>query len=108
MQHRPIRSQLYLPVLRFGITDEDWGFVILAGVAGYAVPFLLDWKVWRLPVELIGWVLMMGLAVAALNVIRRQSRPGWLKFTLRARLRGKVRRRCLPGEIVAAGFITDE
>ncbi len=26
MRPRPIRSQLYLPIFRFGITDEDWGF----------------------------------------------------------------------------------
>jgi hypothetical protein len=37
MQPRPIRSQIYLPVLRFGITDEDWGIVLLAGVLGYAL-----------------------------------------------------------------------
>lgn len=60
MQQRPIRSQLYLPVLRFGITDEDWGVVILASIAGYAIPFLLGWKIYSIPAELIGWLLLMG------------------------------------------------
>jgi hypothetical protein len=74
MRQRPIRSQLYLPILRFGITDEDWGFVILAGVTGYAAPFALGLRFYHLPAELIGWVVTMGLSVLALNVIRMGQR----------------------------------
>jgi hypothetical protein len=98
MQPRPIRSQLYLPILRFGITDEDWGFVILASVIGYAAPFALGLEVYHIPAELIGWVVMMGASVLALNLIRRKSRPGWLKHTLRSGLAGRVKHRWLPGE----------
>ena len=99
MRQRPIRSQLYLPILRFGITDEDWGFVILAGVIGYAAPFAIRLEVFHLPVELIGWLITMGLSVMTLNVIRRKSRPGWLKHTIQSRLRGTTHRRLLPDEI---------
>jgi hypothetical protein len=108
MQQRPIRSQIYLPVLRFGITDEDWGFVILASVAGYAVPFVMGWSFYRIPAELIGWVAAMGLSILALNLIRKQSRPGWLKHTIQARLRGRIIRRLLPGELTARSFIATE
>jgi hypothetical protein len=99
MRQRPIRSQLYLPILRFGITDEDWGFVILAGVIGYAAPFAFRLEILHLPVELIGWLITMGLSVLALNLIRRKSRPGWLKHIIQSRLRGTTRRRLLPDEI---------
>jgi len=99
MRQRPIRSQLYLPILRFGITDEDWGLVILAGVIGYAAPFALGLEFFHLPAEFIGWLVTMGLSVLALNVIRRKSRPGWLKHTIQSRLRGTTRRRWLPDEI---------
>lgn len=108
MQARPIRAQIYLPVLRFGITDEDWGFVILAGVAGYAVPFVMGWSVYRIPAELIGGVAAVGLSILFLNIIRKQSRPGWLKFTLRARLRGQIARRHLPGEFAPRSYLADE
>lgn len=108
MQARPIRAQIYLPVLRFGITDEDWGFVILAGVAGYAVPFVMSWSIHRIPAEIIGGVAAVGLSILALNIIRKQSRPGWLKFTLRAHLRGSIARRHLPGEFAPLTFIADE
>ncbi|MGE0133120.1 MAG: hypothetical protein AB7U82_34010 [Blastocatellales bacterium] len=98
MRQRPIRSQLYLPILRFGITDDDWGIVIIASVTGYAAPFALGLEFYHLPAELIGWVVMMGMSILALNIIRRKSRPGWVKHILRAKLRGKVHRRWLPGE----------
>ncbi len=98
MRQRPIRSQLYLPILRFGITDDDWGIVIFASLTGYTAPFALGLELYHLPAELIGWVVMMGMSILALNIVRRKSRPGWMKHTLRARLRGKVHRRWLPGE----------
>jgi hypothetical protein len=107
MQQRPIRSQLYLPVLRFGITDEDWSVVILASIAGHAIPFLLGWKIYAIPAELIGWLLLMGLSVLTLNLIRRKSRPGWLKHTLQARLRGSVCNCWLPGETCAQWLKTN-
>jgi hypothetical protein len=40
----------------------------------------------------------MGLSVLALNVIRRKSRPGWLKHTIQSRMRGTAHRRLLPDE----------
>lgn len=98
MQPRPIRSQLYLPILRFGITDEDWGFVILASLAGYGVPFILRIEVFHVPVELIGWLVMMGASILTFNLLRRKSRPGWIKYTLRSGLRGRVSRSWLPAE----------
>ena len=108
MRTRPIRSQLYLPILRFGITDEDWGFVILASIAGYAVPFALGIEVFHIPAELIGWGVMMGASVLALNLIRRKSRPGWLRFTLQVWLRGRVSRRWLPGERQSDWLVIEE
>jgi hypothetical protein len=85
-------------VLRFGITDEDWGFVIIASILGYAVPFLLGLKVSGVPLEMIGWLVTMSLSVITLNIIRRKSRPLWLWHVIQAKLQGKVSRRRLPGE----------
>ncbi|MFN0120768.1 MAG: hypothetical protein ACKV2V_09730 [Blastocatellia bacterium] len=98
MTPRPIRSQLYLPILRFGITDEDWAGVILASLLGYTVPFLLGLKLYGLPVELISWIVLMGLSIATLNLTRRKNRPGWVKHALQARLKGTAQRRWLPAD----------
>lgn len=97
MQARPIRSQIYLPVLRFGITDEDWGVVILTSILGYAVPFLLGLKINNVPLELVGWLVMMGLSIGMLNLLRRKNRPAWLQHLWQARRMGRVSRRRLPG-----------
>lgn len=108
MQSRPIRSQIYLPVLRFGITDEDWGFVLLASVLGYAVPFIFNLRIYHLPAELLGWLITMGLSILILNLIRRNHRPGWLKHTVQWRMRGRVRRRWLPDEIHPAWLLVKQ
>ena len=98
MQSRPMRSQIYLPVLRFGITDEDWGLVILASVLGYAIPFLFGLRAGGVPLEMIGWLVAMALSIVTLNLLRRKSRPLWLKHALRAKLQGRTNRRRLPGD----------
>ena len=93
MQARPVRSQIYLPVLRFGITDEDWGVVILASILGYAVPFLMGWKFNNIPLELVGWLIVMGVSIGVLNLVRRKSRAAWLRHVLQAKLQGAISRR---------------
>jgi len=108
MRPRPVRSQIYLPVLRFGITDEDWGVVIVAGILGYAVPFLFGMKIGNVPLEMVGWVVVTGLSIFILNVIRRHSRPAWLRHVVQAKLRGAVSRRRLPGETAPAWLKQNE
>jgi hypothetical protein len=98
MQPRPVRSQIYLPVLRFGITDEDWGLVIVASILGYAIPLLLGLKIAGIPMELLGWLVTMSQSVIALNVVRRNSRPAWLWHVIQAKMQGNISRRRLPGE----------
>lgn len=108
MQARPIRSQIYLPVLRFGITDEDWGFVIVAAILGYAVPFLFGMKIGNVPLEIVGWIVSTGLMILTLNIIRRKSRPAWLRHVIQARLQGAVSRRRLPGDAAPAWLKSEE
>lgn len=98
MQLRPIRAQIYLPVLRFGITDEDWGFVIGAAVVGYAVPFLTGMKVGKIPLELMSWIALAGVTILLLNLIRRKSRPAWLRHVLQAQWQGAIQHRRLRGQ----------
>ena len=98
MQPRPVRAQIYLPVLRFGITDEDWGLVIIAGVLGYAIPVLFGMQFAGIPLEMIGWLITMSLSIAGLNIIRRKSRPAWVKHVIQARIQGPISRRRMPGE----------
>ncbi|MEP7339257.1 MAG: hypothetical protein ABI977_16090 [Acidobacteriota bacterium] len=84
-------------MLRFCITDEDWGFVIIAAILGYAIPFLFGMKVGNVPLEMVGWIITMGLTILTLNIIRRKSRPARLRHVIQAKLQGTVSRRRLPG-----------
>ena len=108
MQARPIRSQIYLPVLRFGITDEDWGFVIVAAILGYAIPFMFGMKIGNAPLEIVGWIVSTGLTIFILNIIRRKSRPAWLRHVIWAVLQGAVCRRRLPSDAVRSWLKSEE
>ena len=99
LRSRPIRSQIYLPILRLGLEDSDWAYVLFAGTLGYSVPFLLDLRVWGIPAEL--WVAIASVlaVIGLLNLVRAGRRPGWLRFRIRGLLNGGVARRRLPGEV---------
>lgn len=96
MRARPVRDKIYLPVLWFGVRDSDWKFVIGAGLAAYAVPFLLDLKLLRVPLEIWTTLATLVLAIAFFNFCRIGRRPMWLEHQLRTALRSTVRRRTLP------------
>ena len=38
MRVRPVRPNIYLPVVRFGVADSDWFSVLLISCAGYLAP----------------------------------------------------------------------
>lgn len=96
MRARPIRSNIYLPVVRFGVVTSDWKFVLAAALLGYAIPFLLDLKLWRVPLELWTGLLAAVLSIAFFNFVRIGRRPFWLQHHLRAATESSRKRRTLP------------
>jgi len=98
LRSRPIRSQIYLPILRLGLQDSDWAYVLFAGTLGYSVPFLLGLKLWGVPAEL--WIALATVlaAIGFLNLVRVGRRPNWLRYNVQSWLRGDTARRRLPGE----------
>jgi hypothetical protein len=98
MRPRPIRSNIYLPVVRFGVVAADWKFVLTATLLGYAVPFWFDLKLWRVPLELWTGLLASALSVAFFNYARTGRRPFWLQHHLRAHFESPRLRRALPGD----------
>ncbi len=98
MRPRPIRSQIYLPVSRFGVVDSDWKFVLLTTFVCYATPFMLDLKLFKVPVEL--WASLLGLlcSVAFFNYIRLGRKPFWLQHQITALLRPSRLRLTLPSD----------
>lgn len=96
MRLRPIRSKIYLPVVRFFVVSSDWKFVLAATLIGYLVPFFLRLKIWVVPVWLFTGFGTLVLSVAFFNYIRIGRRPHWFQHTLRAAVSHPRERRVLP------------
>src|SRR5262250_2684551 len=96
MQPRPIRPNIYLPVVRFGVVSSDWKFVLAALLIGYTTPFLLDLRLWGVPLELWTGLAAAALSIAFFNYVRIGRRPFWLQHRLRAMFTSPIQRRALP------------
>lgn len=96
MRARPIRSQIYLPVVRFGVRDTDWKFVIFTALLGYSIPFMFNLRFMRFPLEI--WICPISLvaAVAFFNFVRIGRRPYWLQHQLAAITKPSRQRHALP------------
>src|ERR1041384_1807902 len=98
-----VRSQIYLPVTVFGVVRSEWKFVLAGGLLRYTIPFLLDLKLWKIPLELITTALAMVVTLAVLNLIRVGKKPHWLQHQLRALVEHADHRRRLPSDLVRGG-----
>lgn len=96
MKARPIRSQIYLPVTRFGVVDTDWKFVIFITLLCYSVPFLLNLKILNFPIEI--WSTLLGLiaSVVFFNFVRMGRKPFWLQHKIAALTSSARQRHVLP------------
>lgn len=86
----PIRSVIFKPFLRLGITDEDWGLSIIFAVAVFFVLMLLDFKT-SLPLPLIGGILTLAALVAVFRFIRDGKPNRWLEHQLETFGRSKTK-----------------
>jgi hypothetical protein len=87
----------------FGVVSSDWKFVLAAGLLSYTIPYLLDLKLWKIPLELIATVLAMVVTLAVLNLIRVGKKPHWLQHHMRALVEHADHRRRLPSDLVRGG-----
>lgn len=90
---RPVRSLIYLPILRFGLTDQDWMFVLIGGVIGYTIPYVLGLSLWGIPLEIVCSALFVILSVLIMNILRVKKRPLYLKHLINSKFQGKNLRR---------------
>jgi hypothetical protein len=85
MKPRPVRSQIYLPVVKWGVNDADWKFVYVTALVGYAVPFALGLDVHGFPLAIPSGPAAFVGALLFFNWTRRGRRPHWLQHTLASR-----------------------
>jgi len=98
MRPRPIRSQIYLPVVRFGVVDADWKFVIFITLLCYSIPFLLNLRVFNFPLEIWSTIIGLVVSVGFFNFIRIGRRPLWLQHQVTALTKSSRHRHALPSD----------
>ena len=84
MRMRPVRPNIYLPVVRFGVADSDWFSVLLISCAGYLVPVPLGLTVFYVPLQMWTWLLATAGSIAFFNYIRIGRKPKWLNHQLKS------------------------
>ena len=84
MRLRPVRPNIYLPVVRFGVADSDWFTVLLISCAGYLAPVPFGITVLYVPLQMWTWLLATAGSIAFFNYIRIGRRPYWLQHKLKA------------------------
>ena len=96
MRARPIRRNIYLPVVRFGVADSDWFTVLLISCAGYLAPVPLGITVLYVPLQMWTWLLATAGSIAFFNYIRIGRKPYWLQHKLKALFFHHRQHRALP------------
>ena len=96
MRARPIRSQIYLPVVRFGVRDTDWKFVIAIVLLSYALPFFFNLRVLAFSAGNLDHAHLHVASVAFFNFVRIGRRPFWLQHQLAALVTPSRQRHALP------------
>ena len=84
MKLRPIRPNIYLPVVRFGVADSDWLSVLLISCASYLAPVPFGVTVLYVPLQMWTWLLATAGSIAFFNYIRIGRRPYWLPHKLKS------------------------
>jgi hypothetical protein len=81
---RPIRPNIYLPVVRLGVADSDWFSVLLISCAGYLLPVPFGMTVLYVPLQMWTWLIATAGSIAFFNYIRIGKKPYWLQHKVKA------------------------
>jgi len=96
MRTRPVRPNIYLPVVRFGVADSDWFTVLLISCAGYLAPVAFGITVLYVPLQMWTWLLATAGSIAFFNYIRIGRRPYWLQHKFKATFSHHRQNRSIP------------
>ena len=86
MRARPVRRNIYLPVVRFGVADSDWFTVLLISCASYLAPVPFGITLLYVPLQMWTWLLATAGSIAFFNYIRIGRKPHWLQHKVKGLL----------------------
>lgn len=84
MRLRPVRPNIYLPVVRFGVADSDWLSVLLISCASYLAPVPFGITLLYVPLQMWTWLVATAGTIGFFNYIRIGRRPYWLPHRVRS------------------------
>ena len=84
MRPRPVRPNIYLPVVRFGVADSDWFSILLISCICYLAPVPFGITLLYVPLHMWTWLFATAGAIGLFNYIRIGRKPYWLQHQLRA------------------------
>lgn len=101
MHARPVRSRIFLPVVKYGLVSDDWPWVCAISFLGFFLPFLFGKFVapvsfLRVPIHFWIGFLASALSYSFFFWMRRGRRPHWFQHNVNTLVESPVRRRALP------------
>jgi hypothetical protein len=100
MRFRPVRPNIYLPVIRFGVLIGDWKYILAATLVGYLVPFFFRLKLGFVPLWFVTGIGSAAISYAFFRYTKIGRKPYWFQHSMKARFDGSVARRTLPRDLV--------
>jgi hypothetical protein len=98
MRFRPVRPNIYLPVIRFGVLIGDWKYILAATLAGYLVPFIFRLKLGFVPLWFVTGIGSAAMSYAFFRYTKIGRKPYWFQHSIKALFDGSLARRTLPGD----------
>jgi hypothetical protein len=98
MRFRPVRPNIYLPVVRFGVVVADWKYILCATLTGYLIPFFFRLKIGSVPLWFVTGIGAAAFSYAFFRYTKVGRRAYWFQHSIKALLDGEVARRTLPAD----------
>ena len=100
MRFRPVRPNIYLPVIRFGVLISDWKYILAATLVGYLVPFFFRLKFGFVPLWFVTGIGSAAASYAFFRYTKVGRKPYWFQHSIKAMFDGALARRTFPGDRV--------
>jgi hypothetical protein len=98
MRFRPVRPNIYLPVVRFGVLIGDWKYILAATLMGYLVPFFFRLKFGFVPLWFVTGIGSAAISYAFFRFTKVGRKPYWFQHSIKAVFEGSLARRTLPAD----------
>ena len=98
MRFRPVRPNIYLPVIRFGVLIGDWKYILAATLVGYLVPFFFRLKLGIVPLWFVTGIGSAAISYGFFRYTKVGRKPYWFQHSIKALVEGSRARRTFPAD----------